>query len=95
MKAQVVANSQQGPDGLAADALGRIYIADNGAGKIWRFDPRNGEKILIAEGMKSVASLAFGEGKFDRRAIYATSTQGGGGKIYKVRVGVKGATLHR
>ncbi|HVS31677.1 MAG TPA: SMP-30/gluconolactonase/LRE family protein [Thermoanaerobaculia bacterium] len=93
--AEVVMRSEKGPDGLAADALGRIYVADNGAGKIWRFDPRNGEKTLIAEGMPHVASLAFGEGKFDQRAIYATSTQAGGGKVYRVRVGVKGAKLHR
>jgi hypothetical protein len=51
--------------------------------------------ILIAEGMPGVASLVFGEGKFDRQAIYATSTRRGGGKIWKVRVGVKGARVHR
>jgi len=49
--------------------------------------------VLIAEGMPSVASLVFGEGKFDRQAIYATSTRTG--KIWKVRVGVKGARVHR
>ena len=84
-----------GLDGLVTDELGRIYVADNGAGKIQRFDPKTGDLILIAEGMTGVASLVFGEGKFDREAIYATSTGRGGGKIWKVRVGVKGARLHR
>jgi sugar lactone lactonase YvrE len=82
-----------GLDGLVADELGRIYVADNGAGKIRRFDPKTAEMVLIAEGMQGVASLVFGEGKFDRRAIYATSTRTG--KIWKLRVGVKGARVHR
>ncbi len=84
-----------GVDGLAADQFGRVYIADNGAGKIWRFDPKSGEMIMIAEGMPAVASLVFGEGKFDRKAIYATSTSRGGGKIWKVQVGVEGAPVYR
>ena len=82
-------------DGLVADEFGRIYIAVNRAGKLWRFDPTPGEIVLIAEGMPHVASLVFGEGNFDREAIYATSTSRGGGKIWKVRVGVKGARVHR
>lgn len=82
-------------DGLATDELGRVYIADNGAGKIFRFDPKTGEMLLIAEGMPSVASLVFGEGKFDREALYATSTMRGGGKIWKIKVGVRGAKYHR
>ncbi len=84
-----------GIDGLVTDERGRIYIADNGAGKVFRFDPNSSETILIAEGMPGVASLVFGEGKFDRTAIYATSTLRGGGKIYKISVGVRGAPLHR
>lgn len=82
-------------DGLVADEFGRVYIAENAGGKIWRFDPTSGEIVLIAEGMPHVASLVFGEGDFDREAIYATSTRRGGGKIWKVRVGVKGARVHR
>ena len=82
-----------GIDGLVADELGRIYIADNGAGKIFRFDPRSSEVILIAEGMPGVASLVFGEGDFDREALYATSTRSG--SIWKVSVGVRGAKVHR
>jgi sugar lactone lactonase YvrE len=89
----VARTGEGGLDGLVADELGRIYVADNGAGKIRRFDPKTGEMILIAKGMPGVASLVFGEGKFDREAIYATSTRSG--KIWKVRVGVKGARVHR
>lgn len=84
-----------GVDGLVADEFGRIYVADNGAGKIRRYDPRSGEVVLIAEGMPGVASMVFGEGKFERNSIYATSTLRGGGKIWKIPVGVRGARVYR
>lgn len=85
------------PDGLAMDEEGRLYIAANRAGKIWRYDPITDETQLIAEGMFGCASLAFGEGEFDHHSIYATTTtaQGRGGKIWRVPVGVGGARLYR
>jgi gluconolactonase len=84
-----------GVDGLAMDRLGRVYVADNQSGRIVRFDPASGELVVIAEGMSNVASLVFGEGDFDRRALYATSTQRGGGTIWKVPVGIEGAPVVR
>ncbi len=84
---------QAANDGLAMDELGRIYVAANGAGQIWRVDPATREKVLIAENMPGVASLAFGAGDFDHHAIYATSTRTG--KVWEVAVGVSGAPLHR
>jgi sugar lactone lactonase YvrE len=80
-------------DGLALDQFGRVYVAANGAGEIWRVDPDSGEKALIAEGLPGVASLAFGQGEFDHEALYATSTRTG--RVWEVKVGVEGATLHR
>ncbi len=84
-------------DGLVTDRLGRVYIAANGAGRLWRYDPENDEMTLIAEGMFGLASLAFGEGAFDRESIYATATfaAGRGGKIWRIPVGVEGAPLVR
>ncbi len=84
-----------GVDGLAMDELGRIYVADNRGGKIWRIDPSSGESVLITKDVANVASLVFGEGEFDQESIYATSTFRGGGKIWKVEVGVRGAPLNR
>lgn len=80
-----------GFDGLAIDIHGRVYIADNGRGVVWRYDPRESGAVLVGQGMPNVASLAFGEGDFDRRALYATSTRRGGGRIWKILVGVEGA----
>jgi sugar lactone lactonase YvrE len=84
---------QAANDGLALDELGRIYVAANGQGKIWRLDPASGETVLIAENMPGVASLAFGQGRFDHQAIYATSTRTG--RVWEVKVGVGGAPLYR
>lgn len=92
---RVAATGGGGVDGLAMDALGRVYVADNVPGKIWRIDPATGEAVLVAEGMANIASLVFGEGEFDREALYVTSTFRGGGTIWKVPVGVRGAPVVR
>ncbi len=86
-----VATGGSGLDGLAVDKLGRIYICDNQVGQLKRYDPATGELMLIAEGMSNIASAVFGEGDFDREAIYATTTFRGGGTIWKINVGVTGA----
>jgi len=78
-------------DGLAMDSKGRLYVAANREGRIWRVDPKDGSALLIAE--QSAASIAFGEGKFDRTSIYVTELRGG--RILKIPVGAKGARLHR
>lgn len=85
-------------DGLAIDALGRVYIAANGAaGQVWRYDPSSGEIVLIAERVFGAASIAFGAGEFDHQSIYVSTTtnQGRGGKIWRIPVGVEGQKLHR
>lgn len=85
-------------DGLAIDALGRVYIAANGAaGQVWRYDPADGEIVLIAERIYGAASIAFGAGKFDQRSIYVSTTtnQGRGGKIWRIPVNIAGQKLHR
>ena len=51
--------------------------------------------ILIAEGVPNVASLVFGEGEFDRESLYAACTFRGGGKIWRVPVGITGAPVQR
>jgi sugar lactone lactonase YvrE len=84
-------------DGLVVDKLGRIYIAANGEGKIWRYDPSNDGIVLIAENVYGAGSLAFGEGEFDRQSLYLTTTYaaGRGGKVYRIPVGVEGAPALR
>lgn len=80
-----------GNDGLAQDIYGRLYIACWNTGKIYRFNPENEELVMICENIRGVASLAFGRGDFDKKAIYATSTLEG--SVFKIPVGVEGAEL--
>ena len=92
---QLAATVGKALDGLVMDVSGRVYIADNGGGNLWRFDPKTKEMVLIAENMPHVASMVFGEGDFDHQALYATSTFRGGGKIWKIPVGIKGMPPYR
>ena len=79
-------------DGIALDAKGRIYVAANVKGKIWRIDPETRDVVLIASGMKGVASLAFGRGgDFPETSLYATGLFGG--KIWRLDLGVPGASI--
>lgn len=91
------AGPNAGVDGLATDIDGRVYIAANRAGQLWRYDPADDSMTLLASGMIGIASLAFGEGAFDRQSIYATTTfsNGQGGKIWRIPVGTRGAPLYR
>ncbi|UCG87389.1 MAG: SMP-30/gluconolactonase/LRE family protein [Gemmatimonadota bacterium] len=92
---ELIAHTGEGAanDGLAMDELGRIYVAANGTGQILRVDPETRDVVIIAEDMPGAASIAFGQGEFDRDAIYVTSTRTG--KVWEVKVGVAGAALHR
>ena len=89
----VAAPGEGGHDGLAMDERGRVYVAENGLGRIWRIDPATGETLLIAQNVPGAASIAFGEGIFDRNSIYITSTRFG--TIWKVDVGVAGTAMQR
>lgn len=76
-------------DGVTLDALGRVYVAANVDGEVWRIDPATNEVVLVAENLPFVASLAFGEGEFNRTSIYATQLFGG--VVWEIPVGVMGA----
>ena len=90
-----VATDARGLDGLALDAEGRIYMADNGGGRILRWTPGSQQVEVVAEGMPHAASLVFGEGPFDAQSLYVTSTLKGGGRIWRVHVGTRGAPMFR
>ena len=75
------------PDGVAIDSEGNVYVALNAAGQIAQVTP-DGTDSIVAEGLVTVASLAFGRGEFDHCSIYATAlfdTQ-----LSRVGVGVLG-----
>jgi gluconolactonase len=81
--------AESGPDGLAFDAQGRLYVSAARAGELWRFDPATGTGELLADGLPGLASLAFGQGEFDRRSLYATQIRGG--RLLRFPVDASGA----
>jgi len=60
------------PDGVAIDSEGNVYVALNLASQIARVAP-DGAVTILAEGVSSAASLAFGQGEFDPCSLYVTS----------------------
>ncbi len=82
-----------GPDGLAVDTHGRVYLAAAREGQLWRIDPATGKGELLAEGLPGLASLAFGQGSFDPESLYAVQIRGG--RLLRFKVGARGAPLLR
>jgi len=64
-------------DGLAIDHTGRLYVAANGAGQIWRIEP-NGSIRALARGLKCPSAVAIGHGteRFHKRNLYAVTFHG-------------------
>ena len=67
------------------------------AGEVWRYDPKTEQLVLIARDVYGAASIAFGEGDFDRESIYVSTTRsrGRGGRIWRIPVGVEGQPVTR
>jgi sugar lactone lactonase YvrE len=65
------------PDGLAIDPAGRVYVAVNGAGQIWRIDP-NGSINVLARGLRFPSDVAIGRGSegFSAGNLYAVTFRG-------------------
>jgi sugar lactone lactonase YvrE len=91
-----------GPDGLALDVFGNIYVPLVFQDKLVRIDPVDGsvtELATIDDGLDEPASLAFGTGKGDRRAVFVTNFSvipedgGAGPALLKVEIGVPGRPL--
>jgi sugar lactone lactonase YvrE len=64
-------------DGLTVDDAGRLYVAANGAGQIWRIEP-DGNIHALARGLKCPSAVAIGHGAngFRERNLYAVTFHG-------------------
>jgi len=83
---------ETGPDGLAVDVEGRVYLTAARAGQLWRFDAQTGKGELLADELPGLASIAFGRGDFDHESLYAMQIRGG--RVLRLQVGARGARLH-
>ena len=64
-------------DGLAIDDAGRLYVAANGAGQVWRVEP-DGAICAIARGLgfPSAVAVGRGDGPFPAANLYAVTFGG-------------------
>jgi sugar lactone lactonase YvrE len=64
-------------DGLAVDNSGRLYVAANGAGQVWRVET-NGNIRALARGLKCPSAVAIGHGPdgFREANLYAVTFHG-------------------
>jgi sugar lactone lactonase YvrE len=67
------------PDGLTTDSAGRLFVAANGAGQIWRIEGE-GQPCAVAKGLAAPSNVAFGGGRpgagFSARNLYAVTFTG-------------------
>jgi sugar lactone lactonase YvrE len=64
-------------DGLAIDDAGRLYVAANGAGHVWRVEP-DGALCAVARGLGSPSAVAVGraDSPFPAAHLYAVTFGG-------------------
>lgn len=64
-------------DGMTIDPAGRLYVAANGAGQIWRVDP-DGTICALARGLHFPSAVALGHGpdRFNHGNLYAVTFSG-------------------
>ncbi len=79
----------EGPDGMAFDEGGNLYVAHYGGGKVAIFDPAGDLVNAIPIPGSQVTNVAFGGA--DRRTLVITDVETG--SIYQTRVAVPGQPL--
>jgi sugar lactone lactonase YvrE len=91
-----------GPDGLALDVFGKIYIPLVFQDKLVRLDPLDGsvtELATVDDGLDEPASLAFSTQSGDRKTVFITNFAvlpddgGAGPALLKIEIGVPGLPL--
>lgn len=78
-----------GPDGMAFDEEGNLYVAHWGEGRVDVFDPDGKEIDQIKTPGKHTTNCAFGGP--DRSTLYITEVETG--SVYRARLGVRGQPL--
>lgn len=93
------------PDGMTADVEGMLWVAEWGGGKVSRWNPHTGERLLTIEvPAKHVTSCVFGGENMDELFITTASLvlseqerseYPHAGGVFHARVGVKGLPSYR
>ena len=87
---ETVATGLGNPDGLAFDAMDRIYIGDNSGGRLIRLDADGSNPEVLQRGIPAAANIEFGAGALPCTDIYVAS----GGALARYEMGdVAGARV--
>jgi gluconolactonase len=79
----------QGPDGMAFDASGRLYVAHLGSGQVHVFDPEGSALPPIAVGGASPTNVCFAGQALDRLVVSVDDV----GELEVIDLGVEGDRL--
>ena len=67
----------KGPDDLTVDTAGRLYVAGNASGEVFRVDPASGATCVIATGLGRPSAVKFGCGAgWDGQRLYVSNFDG-------------------
>lgn len=84
-----ITNLKYGPDGMAMDCLGTLYVTENGANVIYAFSSTRPSTPLTRLGSiridENITNAAFGDA--DRRTLYITGKR----SVWKYQMSVQGA----
>lgn len=81
-----------GPDGLAADAQGRLIVANPGLGYVWVLNGR-AEPVIVLRGPEGSSTTNVAFGGADRRRLFVTDSTHG--DVLYADLDVSGLLLHR
>jgi hypothetical protein len=86
-----VRNIGPGPDGMATDACGNIYVADHSSSSLRRVSPTGQVQVVANLNNGPTSSVGFGSGQhgWDARTLYTVNADHGG--MYELKVGIGAA----
>ena len=82
-------SGRPGPDGMAFDVEGRLYVAQHGNGRVLILDPDGREVDAIPVPGAKPTNVAFGGPGYESLVITEVATA----SLYRMRLGVKGQQL--
>jgi gluconolactonase len=80
-----------GPDGMALDAQGNLFVAHAGMGAVWMFSPR-GEPLLRIDSCAGQMTTNIAFGGQDNRDLYITESETG--SILVARMDIPGQPMY-
>jgi sugar lactone lactonase YvrE len=86
-----VRNIGPGPDGMATDACGNVYVADHNSASLHRVSPTGQVEVVANLNNGPTSAVGFGSGQhgWDAKNLYTVNADRGG--MYELKVGIGAA----